>query len=239
MSIETSNSNAQRDEISLFDVLIFFINSWKVIFLSTVLGFIFALIYTEISPKKFEAKALVLMAQVYPVRKFYTDSAFPVEDPANLIARMSFLTALTSEQKTACSNGRNEIAGNDMTSMFKLSTIKDVRNAVELKAYGGSPEDANRCLVAIFELIKLSQQEMVTPYLDEVDILRDADKLNSYGGTQFMAPVYINESPIEPKKFSNLISGLTYGFFFGILFLLSQKLIFQLTGLYQAIKNKR
>ena len=50
---------------------------------------------------------------------------------------------------------------------------------VDIKTFGGTPQSAQQCLQAVFDLVKTTQSQIVTPYIEEakVKLVDDEDRL--------------------------------------------------------------
>ena len=76
---------------------------------------------------------------------------------------MSFPPQVTG----ACGfEGKSE-PGAALVKSMKLNPAKGVSNVIELKTFGPSQEVALDCANAIFELIKTTQSQILTPYIEE------------------------------------------------------------------------
>jgi DNA helicase IV len=57
-----------------------------------------------------------------------------------------------------------------LSEAIKLKITKAVANIVELKTFGGSRQEAQDCALAVFDLIKTSQTQILAPYIDKAKI---------------------------------------------------------------------
>lgn len=265
----------QEEEISLLDVLLFLRRSWKIISILGVIGLAVAVIYLLIAPKQYQAIAQIQMAQISTAANNNNNSIRPlavnIEEPALLIARMSFPTSFTSSTLTACGLDGKENAATILAKSIKFSQPKGAPNVVELKTSASNRERAEQCANAIFELIKISQDKVVSPYISEAinkladdqaqlaklkDLLSKADKSGSVmsavylstrdeirflldeitalqnvvasninRATRLVAPIYVSDVPISPKKQVTLAIGLLGGLFLGLLIAFGRQLI--------------
>ena len=169
-------------EIPLLDILRFLKWAYRTIFIFGALGLMTAIIYLLVTPRQYEVTAQIAMAQIGATN----NSAFNlqgvnIEDPNTLIARLSSPTSFNSKEVAACSLGdKQDGATNSLFKAIKISLVKGLPDVVELKAFGGSPESAKNCALAIFEHIKISQSQILTPLLDDakVRLLDDERRLN-------------------------------------------------------------
>jgi LPS O-antigen subunit length determinant protein (WzzB/FepE family) len=275
---QSSNpSPIQEDEISLLDILLFLKRSWIIIAMFGAIGLATAVIYLLIAPKQYQAIAQIQMAQISAAANNNNNNnninplGINIEEPSLLIARMSFPTSFTSETSAACGLDGKENATSILAKSIKLSQPKGVPNVVELKTTASNPDLAQHCASAIYELIKTSQDKIVSPYIaeakikladDEVrlakakDLVLKADKSGSVmsaaylstrdeirylldeiaalqnvvasninRATRLVAPIYVSDAPISPKKQVTLVAGLLGGLFLGLLIAFGRQLI--------------
>ena len=281
MSQNNQPSNAplnQEEEISLLDILLFLRRSWKIIAIFAVIGFAAAVIYLLIAPKQYQAIAQIQMAQISTAANNNNNNnnninplGVNIEEPSLLIARMSFPTSFTPATITTCGLDGKDNVTSILAKSIKLSLPKGVPNVVELKTTASNPERAQQCANAIFELIKTSQDKVVSPYIAEAkirladyeaqlakqkDLLSKADKSglvmgavylstrdeirylldeitalqnvvasNANRATRLVAPIYVSDAPISPKKQVTLAAGLLGGLFAGFLISLLRQVI--------------
>ena len=91
----------QEDEISLFDIVDFFITHVKTILTAGFLGLVTAGLYLWFTPPLYEAVAKVHMAQ-WPTSKILGVTAGNVEDTATLISRLSSSSTYSLQNIQAC-----------------------------------------------------------------------------------------------------------------------------------------
>jgi LPS O-antigen subunit length determinant protein (WzzB/FepE family) len=251
------------DEVSFFDILVFLRRSWKIIVVLGAMGLAIAVIYILITPKQYQAIAQIQMAQIIAVNSSMSPLGINIEEPSMLIARLSFPTSFPSATITACSLDEKKDAASILAKSIKLSQPKGVPNILELKTIASNPEHARECANAIFELVKTSQDKIVSPYiveakikladdqeqlakakdlllkadksgsvmgavylstrdeirhlLDEIKVLRNVVASNVIGVTRLVAPIYVGDEPISPKKPVILYFGLLGGLLLGLL----------------------
>lgn len=155
-------------EISLIDILRFLKNAWKAIAIFGALGIALSIAYLAITPKQYEASVQITMAQIGAANNNnISPLGVNVEEPALLISRLSFPTSFTPEAMAAC--GLQDHANTDasLSKSIKLTAPKGVASVVELKTLGPTPQAAQECVVAVFELIKITQAQIVTPYIEQ------------------------------------------------------------------------
>ncbi len=157
-------------EISLIDILRFLKSAWKMIAIAGLVGIIVSIAYLAIIPKQYEASAKIAMAQIGAANNNNNNNnplGINIEEPALLISRLAQPTSFTQESILACGFEGEPEAGAALAKAIKLAPPKGVANVVELKTIGDSPQLATQCAGAIFELIKSTQNQIVSPYIEE------------------------------------------------------------------------
>jgi hypothetical protein len=98
-----------------------------------------------------------------------------IEEPSLLIARMSSPTSFTPQVIAACGLQDQANSALMLSKLTKLAIPKGVANVVELKTFGLSPQVAEQCNFAIFELIKTTQSLILAPFIAEAKVKLDDD----------------------------------------------------------------
>lgn len=195
---------ASSDEISLIEILHFFKNAWKTIAIVTLVGLALSIAYLAVTPKQYEAVALVAMAEIGAANNNHLNplSRINIEEPSLLITRLAQPTSFPAQVLSACGTGEGANAAAILAKSIKLAPYKGVTNVVELKTFGQSPEATLTCAQAIFELIKTTQAQIVAPYIDEAklkladdserlakarDLVAKADKSGSAIGVAYLS----------------------------------------------------
>lgn len=170
-------------EISLIDILRFLKGSYRPILIAGIVGLALALAYLAVTPKRYEAVAQIAMAQIEVIHgnsNNLNPLGVSIEESPLLIARFSLPTSFTPEVLSSCGVDEGPNRGAMLTKAIKLAPLKAVSNAVELKTFGKSPEAALTCAQAIFDLIKVTQAQIVAPYNEEAKtkLLDDEERLS-------------------------------------------------------------
>lgn len=170
-----NNLNPSPDpEISLLDILRFIKVTYKTIVIPGIIGLAGAIAYLVVTPKQYEAIAQIAMAQIAAANNNNNNNLSPlginIEEPPLLIARLTQPTSFTSQVIDACKADSVSNPGAALAKFIKLVPPKGIANVVELKTIGTSPQDAQLCAEAIFELIKTTQAQIVAPYVEEAKI---------------------------------------------------------------------
>jgi hypothetical protein len=203
------------------------------------------------------------MAQIVAVNNNINYLGVNVEEPVLLISRLSSPTSFSTNVMAACGIAEQSNAGLTLSKSIKLTIPKSLTNVVELKTFGPSPQVAERCNLAIFELIKNTQSQIVAPYIAEAKVRLDDDierlakarelvaKADNSGSTmgaayfstrdeirylldqisalknvvtssqnlvtRLVAPIYVGDMPIAPKKQNIFAAGIFGGIVLGLL----------------------
>lgn len=170
------NQAELETEISLLDILRFLKKAWKTIAIGVLFGLALSIAYLAISSKQYEAVAQIAMAQIGAANNNNINPlGINIEEPSLLIARMSSPTSFTLEAIEACGFLNQPNGALALSKSIKLTIPKGIANVVELKTFGSSPQAAEQCNLAIFELIKATQSLIVAPYIAEAKVKLDDD----------------------------------------------------------------
>ena len=183
-----NRGNSQKDdEISLIDILRFLKSAYKTILIFGAIGIALAIAYLAITPKQYEASAQIAMAQMGVANNNLNPLGTNIEEPALLISRLSTPTSFPEQTFGACGFDGKPDSSAALAKAIKLGPSKGVANVVELKTTGASPEAAKVCANAIFELIKTTQAQILTPYIDEAKIKLADDEQRLQKAKDFVA----------------------------------------------------
>ena len=171
--------HSDQPEISLLDILRFLKGSYKTILIFGVLGVIIATAYLAITPKQYEARVQIAMAQIGATNNHINALGVNIEEPALLILRLSSPTSFTPETLVACGLQDQANAALALNKSIKLTIPKGMVNVVELNTFGGSQQVAQECALAVFDLIKTTQAQLVAPYIEKakIKLAEDEDRL--------------------------------------------------------------
>ncbi len=181
---EQSFNKPLEDEISLKDIIIFLVESWKSILSTVALGVLAACTYIAVTPNQYEATAQILGAQL----STGGISATNIEDPNLLIARMRLPSSYDQASIVACGYEGKKQAAELLVKMIKLSLSKGTQ-MVEMKATGLSQEQATQCAQTIFNEVKQSQKMIAEPIIEEAKA-----KLAIYTARLQEAQAFINKA---------------------------------------------
>jgi capsular polysaccharide biosynthesis protein len=165
-----NDSDLSESEISLADVIEFLQESWKIIAVFTVLGIAGAALFLWIVPKQYEANAQIKMAQIANFNNNNNNInplGINIEEPQALIARMALPTTYPKETVALCGLAEQKDGELVLATEVKLAIPKGVGGTVDLKIRNTSKDVAKVCANAVYQLIKSTQAQLITPYINE------------------------------------------------------------------------
>ncbi len=152
---------ATTDQITAREVARFFYRNRNYILTAVALGFLVAIIIVVVTPKSFEAKWQMNMAQVVVNNSSNSNS----EEPAALIQRLRSNLTYPSEVLDVCDkSGEDEIEGY-LGKSLQVQTVKNVPNAAEFKLRATSVEQVKACSNAIVAMVIAQQREIINERL--------------------------------------------------------------------------
>lgn len=193
--MQFSNLNNQHNdpgdsEITLLSILRFLKDAYKTILVAGVLGLGASIVYLVASPKRYEAVAQISMAQIDSFNNksgFLNPMGVNVEEPFVLITRLAQPTSFTLEVLSSCGLANVANSGAIFVKSMKLTKLKGVENIVELRVYGASAQDAKYCAQAIFDFIKVTQAQIIAPYIEEAKARLNDDETRLEKSKNFIA----------------------------------------------------
>jgi uncharacterized protein involved in exopolysaccharide biosynthesis len=181
---EQSFNPTPTDEISLKDIIDFFIESWKTIVLTSLLGIVGSTVYLWVTPNQYQATAQIQMAQI-SANNNNNNSTNPlgvnIEDPTLLMARLKLPTTYLSREIKACGFEDAKSPSEALANTAKFSAVKGVGSLIELKINSNSKEVAITCAQSLFESIKTSQNTIIKPFIEEAQelLIKYQDRLSN------------------------------------------------------------
>jgi len=188
----------QEDEISLLDLVDFFITHAITILMTGFLGLVTAGLYLWFTPPQYEAVAKIQIAQfssnktlgnivgnlgniggnVESSNKIMAYIVGNVEEPGVLISRLSLPSTYSLQNIQACKMENVKIDQDlALTKKLKYTTTKTAPNIIDVKVQQNSKEDAISCLQSVFETIKVSQSKIFEPLqFEAVQLLEEKNK---------------------------------------------------------------
>lgn len=168
---EQSFSQTLEDEISLNDIIDFFLWSWKTILCIGLLGLLGSVGFLVVTPNQYEAIAQIQMAQISTNNNDTNPLGVNVEDPDLLMARLNLPSTYSAIEIKACGLEGQKMPAESLVFMLRSSAVKGVDTIVELKIRMESREQAVVCARALFENIRESQNQIIKPYIEEAKSL--------------------------------------------------------------------
>ncbi len=164
-----------EEEISLKDIVDFLVKSWKVIFLTGILGLVGSITYLWVTPNQYQATAQIQMAQISANSNNNNNNTNPlgvnIEDPNLLMTRLKLPTTYSTKEIKACGFESSDSPSEALVTAAKFSAVKGVGSMIELKINRDSKEAAIVCAQSLFENIKASQNEIIEPFIEEAKAL--------------------------------------------------------------------
>lgn len=174
-------------EISLLEILRFLKGALTSIATAGVAGLVISVVYLALTPKQYQAITQISMAQISATNNSLNPLGINIEEPSLLISRLSSPTSFTPQAISGCDVGDFADPGASLSKSIKLAPLKGIPNVVELKVFGKSPEAADICAKAIFELIKTTQAQLVAPYIADTKVKLDDDMERLSKAKEFVA----------------------------------------------------
>ena len=185
------NSSPKSGVDNFYHQILYFLSgAYKRIFIFGLLGVCVAAAYLSVTPSRYEAIAQIAMAQISPTYKDKTSNisiqGVNIEEPNLLIARMSLPTSYTKEVIATCGFDM-KLTVASLSKAVKITIGKGVSNIVELKINSSTPQVAEQCANALFQLIKTTQAQLLVPILDEAKATLFDDELRLQKAKEFVA----------------------------------------------------
>lgn len=165
-----------EDEVSLNDIIDFFLESWKIIIGFGLLGLLGSLGFLVVTPNQYQATAQIQMAQISANNNNNNNNnagllGVNIEEPNLLMVRLKLPTTYSATEIQACGLENQKMPTESIVAMSKFSVVKGVNSIVELKIQRESKEQAVICAQALFENIRESQNKIIKPYIEEAKVL--------------------------------------------------------------------
>lgn len=148
------------DAISLVDVANFLVAWWKVIFLMGAAATLAAWFYLKMISPMYQAQTIIAMAKVpaSPSGGGFID----IETPDLLAERISLPTAFSVATVKACEFDSSE----SLVSHLKIISHNKPNSTLRFAVQHYSPRLAEKCVGAIFEMIREQQAELAMPVFE-------------------------------------------------------------------------
>ncbi len=178
-----------QTSVSLQDAILFLKKNYRLIIFCGLAGLIFSTIFLSRSPKVYEARWQLQMAQ------FASNNSFiNIEEPVALIQRLRLPIAYSIEAKESCGTTKDDEIGDYLSGAFEIQTIKDVPSVVAMKFRAPSATLAKECAEAIGTMIVAQQRDLI------------ADRMNGRHDqlTQYQQALHDENRQLETIKKSEL-----------------------------------
>ncbi|WP_281661948.1 hypothetical protein [Microvirgula aerodenitrificans] len=166
--MQTDDINVPQSVIvQLFPFLKFVRDRWKIIATGAVLGTLVGIGILFTLPPMFEATAAISMAQVpragnggtEPVPAFYN-----IEEPAVLIERLKLPSTYSEMALAVCRPPAPEaMTPEAMVRMVSVGVPRSANSVAVIRIRRDSPQTAEKCANALFEMIRSQQEAMAAP----------------------------------------------------------------------------
>lgn len=148
------------------DLADFFYRRWLQIVMMGMLGMAVSGVYVVMTPKTYEAKWQMSMAQMV-AGSSNTSSNISAnininsEEPAALIQRLRSPLIYTSNALEACGKSSNDTMGEYLDNTLQMQTVKNLPNVAGFRLRMGSPELAKSCADAIVAMVIEQQSSII------------------------------------------------------------------------------
>jgi len=149
-------AQTSADEISLKDVMDFFVRNRWIILGLIVAGLLLAAAYVATTEKSYEARWQLQMA---------ASESVLVETPAILIHRLRVPTAYSVEVRQHCEMPQSGEFGDNLGGKLKTAAVKGINDFIEMKVAGSSPSQAMACAESIVAMITAQQNDLIEYHL--------------------------------------------------------------------------
>jgi capsular polysaccharide biosynthesis protein len=93
------------------------------------------------------------------------------EDPNSLILRLKIPTAYSTKEVKECGLQGNKSPEESLASLVRVSAVKGSNAIIELKIRLASKKQSTDCAQAVYQLIRESQFQVLSPYIEDLKIL--------------------------------------------------------------------
>jgi len=152
MNNEQAQWSEGADEISIYDILDFFLEGWKIILIAVVAALALASAFLVITPKKYEATVSIEIGQIGQIGQI-------IESPAVLIEKIKVQNYFKEKTKLACGANQDNLSQFNVSSNL-IATISKSAPLVSFVHKGSSPNNAKQCLLDV--LADIQQKHLLT-----------------------------------------------------------------------------
>lgn len=173
MTVELNSNEAT--ELTIFDLFNFLRNGWKTLSISILTSGLIGLGYAYISPARFQATAVMVMASIQGGEVNDGTQTILLEKPNNLVEKLKLPLFYSEKTIEECELKDNKLPNQTISKRVKASLVKNT-TYVSIGYIDNSPENASKCLTSIVQDIKDDQLKIINPILEyrnsQLDLLR-------------------------------------------------------------------
>ncbi len=156
--MQTEKDYDASREISLKDIYNFFKQNVKLFALTAILGFLLAVTYVKLAPKKYEATALLQMAQL-------GDPLGNIESPAMLSERLRYPATFTDAVLKNCGFADGQSVGENLGGTLKVALSKVIPNVLTMKVRALTADLAHQCSESLIQMVVEQQNNLIAERL--------------------------------------------------------------------------
>lgn len=175
--MNTFNETSNKGEMSIKDVINFWVKNWKIIICSTFFFGGVSLGYNVFTQPHYELKLLIKIAQLPSLKSnlTYSDEKL-IERPSQLIYRIKYKADLLNQAAAQHCGLSSENNPSDLLAKgIDLTPIRNIDNLIEVKVRIKENKLSESCALAIFNVIENMQEDTIQSH-----IIRSKEKLEDY-----------------------------------------------------------
>ena len=155
-----------EDEISILDILRFFIDGWKTICSFTLIGTLLGVGYVAIGTAQYKATAIIEPAYVgIPTPTLSSTSSSPVEPIEALRRKLKSPSYYSSETYQACGFEGMAKHGDSLTNTLIPSTAKKDAPIDQIEFISNSKDTNIKCLTSVLADISRDHEKLKEPFI--------------------------------------------------------------------------
>jgi len=151
------NLNNSDEELSLLEVVVFFKENYKKILIGGFVGGILGIAYAFIVPPKYQATANIQVAKV---------ASSDVETPNVLLEKLQMPMYYSQNSFVSCKVEDSIEHGNAISKSIKPALAKNAP-IISISYKAENVEDAKKCLESVFNDIRVNENEIAKPILEQ------------------------------------------------------------------------
>lgn len=150
--------NRVDQEVSLQEIINFFIESWLIILTTIIISLFAATAYLVITPNEFQAVAYIQVARFQDNGRVQWVN---YEEPKLLLTRFKVPSVYTEEEIKACGFVNQGDPAKELAMAARFTEIRGGDSLVELKINRPTKDLAKSCATTIFQKIYTHQSQMI------------------------------------------------------------------------------